>query len=117
LAKEYLRRFDRDEGELFVGKAQEKAKVIRTQRRRNPKTGKCYAWLYGSTSMVNHLYFYCVDLTQLSTSLTFKGSSGSTPARGGMLGAGLERERRAALARCTPARRDGSAGRHHGPTV
>jgi len=61
LAKEYLRRFDGEEGVLFVGKAQEKAKVIRTQRRRNPKTGKCYAWLYGSTSMVNHFYFYCVD--------------------------------------------------------
>jgi hypothetical protein len=61
LAKEYLQRFDGQEGVLFVGKAQEKAKVIRTQRRRNPNTGKCYAWLYGSTSMVNHFYFYCID--------------------------------------------------------
>ena len=46
---------------LFIGKAQEKAKVVRTQRRRNERTGAPYPWLYMSTSMVNQFYFYCVD--------------------------------------------------------
>ena len=61
VAREYLAEFTEDEGVLFIGKAQEKAKVIRTQRRRNPETGAPYAWLYSSTSMVNQFYFYCVD--------------------------------------------------------
>jgi hypothetical protein len=61
VAKEYLARFDGDEGVLFIGKAQEKAKVIRTERRHNPTTGAPYAWLVPSTSMVNQYYFYCVD--------------------------------------------------------
>ena len=61
LAKEYLARFKAEEGVLFVGKAQEKAKVIRTERRHNPNTGAPYAWLVPSTSMVNQYYFYCVD--------------------------------------------------------
>jgi hypothetical protein len=49
---EYLRRFRAEEGLLFVGKAQEKARVFRTERRRNPHTGASYAWLYRSTAMV-----------------------------------------------------------------
>jgi hypothetical protein len=61
VAKEYLTRFEADEGILFIGKAQEKAKVIRTERRHNPNTGAPYAWLVPSTSMVNQYYFYCVD--------------------------------------------------------
>lgn len=61
VAKEHLAKFSAEEGVLFIGKAQEKASVIRTERRRNPKTGASYAWLVKSTSMVNHFYFYCVD--------------------------------------------------------
>ena len=61
LAKEYLAEFTGKEGVLFVGKAQEKAKVVRTQRRYNERTGAPYAWLYASTAMVNQYYFYCVD--------------------------------------------------------
>src|SRR3990172_5047716 len=61
VAKEYLAKFSGEEGVLFIGKAQEKASVVRTERRRNPKTGASYAWLVKSTSMVNHYYFYCVD--------------------------------------------------------
>jgi hypothetical protein len=37
---EHLRRFFRDEGVVFIGKAQEKTPVFRTERRRNPNTGK-----------------------------------------------------------------------------
>lgn len=61
VASEFLAKFERDEGVLFIGKAQEKASVIRTVRRRNPQTGASYAWLLKSTAMVNQYYFYCVD--------------------------------------------------------
>jgi hypothetical protein len=58
---QHLARFTGDEGLLFVGKAQEKAAVCRTERRRNPQTGQPYPWLVRSTAMVNHYYFYGVD--------------------------------------------------------
>lgn len=61
IAKDYLAKFPLEEGVLFIGKAQEKTKVVRTQRRRNPKTGATYAWLVNSTALVNHYYFYCLD--------------------------------------------------------
>ena len=61
VAAEHLARFSQEEGVLFVGKAQEKTPVFRTQKRRNPRTGQSYAWLVRSTAMVNHYYFYCVD--------------------------------------------------------
>ena len=53
VAAEYRACFRGEEGVLFVGKAQEKASVFRTQRRKNPNTGASYAWLYRSTAMVN----------------------------------------------------------------
>jgi hypothetical protein len=46
---------------LFVGVAQEKARVWRTARRRDPATGKRYPWLYQEQAMVNHWYFYGFD--------------------------------------------------------
>ena len=49
------------EGVLFVGKAQEKTPVIRTEKRQNPRTGRPYPWLVWSTAMVNHWYWYAVD--------------------------------------------------------
>jgi hypothetical protein len=61
IARERLSRFEADEGVVFIGKAQEKASVIRTERRRNRETGAPYAWLVKSTAMVNQYYFYCVD--------------------------------------------------------
>jgi hypothetical protein len=61
LAHEYLARFEGEEGILFIGKAQEKATVCRTERRRNPQTGRSYAWLSRTTAMLNHYYFYGVD--------------------------------------------------------
>jgi hypothetical protein len=57
----HLARFTGDEGILFVGKAQEKAAVCRTEKRRNPQTGQPYPWLGRSTAMVNHFYVYGVD--------------------------------------------------------
>jgi len=61
VAAAYRARFRRQEGVLFIGKAQEKTSVFRTERRRNPRTGKTYPWIVRSTAMVNHYYFYCVD--------------------------------------------------------
>src|SRR5205814_4869642 len=58
---EHLARFTGAEGILFVGKAQEKTPVFRTERRRNPQTGRPYPWLVRSTAMVNYYYFYGVD--------------------------------------------------------
>ena len=46
---------------MFVGRAQEKAGVWRTQRRYNTATGGSYAWLVRSSAFINHFYFYCVD--------------------------------------------------------
>lgn len=61
VAAEYRARFTGEEGILFVGKAQEKTPVLRTEKRRNPRTGDSYAWLVKSTAMVNHYYFYAID--------------------------------------------------------
>jgi hypothetical protein len=58
---EFLAAFNQEEGVLFVGKAQEKTPVFRTEKRRNPETGRSYPWIVRSTAMVNHYYFYCVD--------------------------------------------------------
>ena len=59
--QEYLRKWSGGEGVLYIGKAQEKARVLRTERRHVPATGASYAWLVSSTAMVNHYYFYAVD--------------------------------------------------------
>jgi hypothetical protein len=60
VAQEYLARFEGEEGVLFVGKAQEKASVFRTEKRRDA-AGKTYPWIIRSTAMVNHYYVYLVD--------------------------------------------------------
>lgn len=61
MAKAYQAELQLREGVLFVGKAQEKTRVVRTRRLRNPRTGATYPDLYRATAMVNHYYFYCVD--------------------------------------------------------
>jgi hypothetical protein len=58
---EHLRRFASEEGVVFVGKAQEKAPVFRTEKRRSPTTGRPYPWIVRSTAIVNHYYIYAVD--------------------------------------------------------
>jgi hypothetical protein len=60
VAHQYLAAFDGDEGVLFVGKAQEKASVFRTEKRRDAQ-GKTYPWIIRSTAMVNHYYVYILD--------------------------------------------------------
>jgi hypothetical protein len=60
VAHEYLASFTGEEGVLFVGKAQEKASVFRTEKRRRPD-GSSYPWIYRSTTPVNHYYIYILD--------------------------------------------------------
>jgi hypothetical protein len=57
----HLATYSAAEGVVFVGKAQEKAAVFRTESRRNSSTGQRYPWLVRSTALVNQYYFYCVD--------------------------------------------------------
>ena len=61
IAATYLAQFTQQEGVLFIGKAQEKAAVCRTEKRRHPQTGQTYPWLVRSTAMVNQYYIYAVD--------------------------------------------------------
>jgi len=61
IAAEYRAVFAGGEGVLFVGRAQEKTPVFRTEKRTNPTSGKKYPWIVRSTALVNHFYFYCVD--------------------------------------------------------
>ena len=57
----YLRRWSGGEGVLYIGKAQERARVLRTQRRVDPATGKRSPELVPGTAMVNAYYIYLVD--------------------------------------------------------
>jgi hypothetical protein len=60
IAQERLRKFKSEEGVLFVGRAQEKAWVFTTEKRRDPR-GHTYPWIVRSTRIPNHFYFYIVD--------------------------------------------------------
>ena len=64
LAHDYLKVFTAaggTEGVLFIGRAQEKTRVFRTEKRRNPVTGMSYPWIVSATGVVNHFYVYAVD--------------------------------------------------------
>lgn len=61
VAQTYRASFEGDEGVLFIGKAQEKASVFRTEKRRHADDGSPYPWIIRSTAMVNHYYVYLVD--------------------------------------------------------
>jgi hypothetical protein len=60
VAQAYLAAFEGEEGVLFVGKAQEKASVFRTEKRTDAQ-GVKYPWIIRSTALVNHYYVYLVD--------------------------------------------------------
>jgi hypothetical protein len=60
---EHLARFEaagRREGVLFIGRAQEKNTVFRTEKRR-AADGRSYPWIVRTTSVVNQFYVHCVD--------------------------------------------------------
>ena len=52
--------FTASEGVVFIGRAQEKTNLFRTEKRRHAD-GVAYPWIVSSTGVVNHFYFYCVD--------------------------------------------------------
>ena len=60
VTQERLKSFDGKEGVLYIGKAQEKASVFRTERRVS-NTGARHPWVVRGTAMPNHYYFYLVD--------------------------------------------------------
>jgi hypothetical protein len=55
-----LKKFHGAEGVVFIGVAQEKARVPRTIRKQF-KNGATIPWIDYTTAMVNFYYFYCVD--------------------------------------------------------
>ena len=57
---EQLARFTAAEGVVFVGRAQEKTPLFRTEKRRDAH-GDAYPWIVKSTGLVNQFYFYCLD--------------------------------------------------------
>lgn len=60
VAAEYRARFRGTEGVLFLGKAQEKVKIFRTEKLTAPN-GKKYPWIVKRATPVNQFYFYCID--------------------------------------------------------
>jgi hypothetical protein len=50
----------RREGVLFIGRAQEKNTVFRTEKRR-AADGSSYPWIVRTTSVINQFYAHCVD--------------------------------------------------------
>ena len=45
---------------MFIGRAQEKTALFRTEKRHNTE-GRSYPWIVKSSGLVNQFYFYCVD--------------------------------------------------------
>jgi hypothetical protein len=60
VTQRYLADFTGTEGVLYMGRAQEKATVWRTQRRYSAD-GSSYAWLVKTSALASFFYFYCVD--------------------------------------------------------
>jgi hypothetical protein len=57
----------------YVGVAQEKQKVFRASKRRNPVTGATYPWLVPVTGVAGQYYFYCVDEESGPVCVKFSG--------------------------------------------
>src|SRR5262245_48988906 len=57
---EHLAGFTAEEGVLFIGRAQEKTALFRTEKRHDAR-GDSYPWIVKTTGLVNQFYFYCVD--------------------------------------------------------
>ncbi|WP_333895299.1 hypothetical protein [Mycolicibacterium gadium] len=60
VAHEYLAGFSGVEGVLFIGRAQEKTNVFRTEKRRD-NSGGTYPWIVKTTGVINQFYVYCLD--------------------------------------------------------
>jgi hypothetical protein len=57
---EQLAAFTGTEGVVFIGRAQEKTGIFRTEKRHNEQ-GRPYPWIVKSTGVINQFYFYCLD--------------------------------------------------------
>jgi len=57
---QHLAAFTGTEGVLFIGRAQEKTGLFRTEKRRDSH-GDSYPWIVKTTGVVNHFYVYAVD--------------------------------------------------------
>jgi hypothetical protein len=60
VAAEYRAQFRGTEGILFLGKAQEKVTIFRTEQRTGDD-GRKYPWIVKSATPVNQFYFYAID--------------------------------------------------------
>jgi hypothetical protein len=60
VAHEYLAGFSGAEGVLFIGRAQQKTNLFRTEKRRD-SNGGTYPWIVKTTGLVNQFYVYCLD--------------------------------------------------------
>lgn len=58
---QHLAAFTAREGVLFIGRAQEKTVLFRTEKRRDAN-GDSYPWIVKTTGVVNHFYIYAVDV-------------------------------------------------------
>jgi hypothetical protein len=63
------------EGELYIGKAQEKTAVFRTIHKRNAETGKSYPWISRGSALPNYYYFYLLDACLISNKITLEKKS------------------------------------------
>jgi hypothetical protein len=61
IAQEFIARQGAKEGVMFLGKAQEKTRGCRPERRRGQDGKSTYPWIVRSTAMVNHYYWYIFD--------------------------------------------------------
>jgi hypothetical protein len=61
IAAKYRSQLPNTVGVVFIGNAQEKASVFRTEKRYHQASGQSYPWLVRATAMVNHYYFYIQD--------------------------------------------------------
>jgi len=57
---EHLAGFTGTDGVVFIGRAQEKTSLFRTEKRRDCN-GDAYPWIVKTTGVVNQFYFYCLD--------------------------------------------------------
>lgn len=61
IALGYLAGFGGTEGITFVGRAQERCSVFRTEQRVNPNTKGRYPFIVRASAVVNQFYFYGTD--------------------------------------------------------
>jgi hypothetical protein len=68
-----LKDFDASEGVLYIGVAQERCSTFRVTKRFSERTGTSFPWLYRSSVMCHHYYFYLVDADFGPLFLKFSG--------------------------------------------